>query len=264
MHSIKSKLTRAQAQKHLSKTLSNSTTSTVSFPRHARDRMKKRNLTARDIYGVLEGGKIYNNPQYRKGSWRYKVKRRKITAVIAFIDQYRIRIVTVWRKLMSCLLCGHKMKKSKNGPYEFTESGLSNIYLQGVEEYICTNVDCGENEVSIPNLGGLLELIAQTVARKREKLLPEEIRFLRSHLGFSSSDFAERIGVSPKTVSRWERGGTDMKETTEKFLRVLILSKAGPFRNYDELQEFAKTKKKSAKGTKFTYRRPSWQVSEAA
>lgn len=51
----------------------------------------------------------------------------------------------------------------------------------------------------------LHRLLALELARKAERLLPNEIRFLRKHLGLSGVDFAERMRVDPATVSRWER-----------------------------------------------------------
>jgi DNA-binding transcriptional regulator YiaG len=49
--------------------------------------------------------------------------------------------------------------------------------------------------------------LAQAVATKKERLTPKEIRFLRTYLGYSSADFARKLGISLPTVSRWEREG---------------------------------------------------------
>lgn len=140
---------------------------------------------------------------------------------------------------MNCVVCGSKIKKRKVGSYHYVESGLSKIYLKGVELHSCSNPNCGEEELVIPNIEKLHNLIAHELAGQKNKLLPEEIRFLRVHLGFSGTDFAKAIGVSPETVTRWEKGSVKMKDSTEKFLRLLVLAKAGPFRNYEELESFA-------------------------
>ena len=136
---------------------------------------------------------------------------------------------------MKCLMCGKRMKKNKE-TYHYLSSGLKRVYLQNIEILKCSS--CEEEEVVIPNIENLHSLIVKIIASQKQKLLPEEIRFLRTFLGFSGSDFANKIGVSPETVSRWEKGKVSMKPTVERLLRVLILSNKGPFRDYEELSDF--------------------------
>jgi len=62
------------------------------------------------------------------------------------------------------------------------------------------------------------------VAEKVERLVPEEIRFLRKHLGWSGVDFAAHSGVKPETVSRWENGAKRMRLPLERFLRLCALA----------------------------------------
>ena len=100
---------------------------------------------------------------------------------------------------IKCLQCGSKMNRSIE-PYRYGR-GL-NVILSSVEVRRCP--DCGEDEVVIPQVEQLHEAIARAVARKPSSLQPEEIRFLRTFLGYSSVDFANLMGVKPETVSRWE------------------------------------------------------------
>ncbi len=138
-----------------------------------------------------------------------------------------------------CTICNSRMNKVQDSSFHYTDCGLSKVYLKGIMTSKCSNIDCGEEEISIPNIEELHELLAEKIASQTNKLQPEEIRFLRTHLGFSGVGFAETIGVSPETVSRWEKGTVNMKEASERFLRVLILAKLGPFRNYEMLKDFA-------------------------
>lgn len=138
---------------------------------------------------------------------------------------------------MKCLECGKIMKKTKVGNYHFTISGLDNVYLKDVLVWDCPS--CGEREVVIPNIENLHEVIAKTISLKKSALIAKEIRYLRSFLGFSGAQFARNVAVKPETVSRWENGKQKMDLTTERFLRVLVLTDAGPFRDYeDQLVEF--------------------------
>lgn len=132
---------------------------------------------------------------------------------------------------IKCLQCGAKMNRTI-GNYKYDISGLKNITLNHVEIFVCTK--CGEDEVAIPNMGQLHNLLATEAASQSARLLPEEIRFLRSHLGFSGVDFARAIDVAPETVSRWETGKEKMSLSLERFLRTLVLYRCGPFRHYEQ------------------------------
>ncbi len=162
-----------------------------------------------------------------------------------------------------CMSCGKKMIKKKSTSYHYIDCGLKNIYLVGITILRCTNTDCDDEEVVLPNQEQLHELIAQSLAKQSKKLLPEEIRFLRTHLGFSGVDFAKKIGVTPETVSRWEKGSVKMSETTEKLLRVLIIAQTGPFREYEELTDFASKSGRGSVKKYFEIEKNGWMVKAA-
>ena len=67
----------------------------------------------------------------------------------------------------------------------------------------------------------LHHLIAHIVARQKEKLLPEEIRFLRKVLGLGFDDLAKVMNVSEGVVGNWESGTEAMPGVAEKLLRVM-------------------------------------------
>lgn len=157
---------------------------------------------------------------------------------------------------MKCLMCGSRMKKEKSNLFHYTDCGLSRVYLEGVDILKCS--DCGEEELLIPNIEKLHEIIANEIAVQKNKLLPEEIKYLRTFLGFSGVDFSKKIGVSPETVSRWEKGQVNMKESTERLLRVLVLSNAGPFRDYEDLEQFGVTERKTPIRREFKAGRQNW------
>jgi putative zinc finger/helix-turn-helix YgiT family protein len=112
------------------------------------------------------------------------------------------------------------IRKTEN--HRYTESGLPNVVLVGVEVEHCQN--CGEILVSIPNIEGLHRAIAMELIRHPGRLAPNEIRFLRKWLGWSGVDFAKHMGVAPETVSRWEsmENGKAMGGTAERLLRLAV------------------------------------------
>lgn len=135
-----------------------------------------------------------------------------------------------------CVQCGTEMKSSVEN-YHYDESGLDGVTLENITIHRCPN--CGESEASIPRTAQLLRALAESTAKKKARLAPKEIRFLRTFLGYSSADFARKVGVSLPTVSRWEREDAPlgMKSTAEKLLRIMVLADDA-MRSY-QLEEMA-------------------------
>ena len=123
---------------------------------------------------------------------------------------------------MTCSECGASMKTRREN-YKYDASGLPGVTLVNVEVSRCPK--CGETEVAIPNIEGLHRVLAMALVRKRARLAPLEIRFLRKCLGLASGDFAKHIGVAAETVSRWEQGRTAMGPTADRFLRWLVVTR---------------------------------------
>jgi len=148
--------------------------------------------------------------------------------------------------------------KKKLADYRYAECGLKNIILKKIEIYTCSH--CDEEEIVIPNLEQLHTVIAKVVASQKSRLLPTEVRFLRSHLGWSGVEFAKNFAVTPESVSRWENGKEQMSLTSERFLRTLILSEYGPFRNYTKnLSSYGSEKTKKSHKRIFVTKNKEWQ-----
>lgn len=143
---------------------------------------------------------------------------------------------------MKCPECRTAMKA---GPetYKYTESGLDNVTLVGVEVRRCPQ--CGEVELIIPKIDELHGVLAKAFAGKPGPLTGKEIRFLRSYLGFSGTDFAAAIGASKELVSRWENDKRPMSKTHDRFLRLMIFNEK-PMTYYpkDKISELASGAKK--------------------
>src|SRR6185312_4534457 len=83
----------------------------------------------------------------------------------------------------------------------YPESGLPNVTVEGIRRVRCSA--CGESWEDIPRLAELHQVIADAVIHKRSRLSGAEVKYLRKYIGWSSSDFAKRIGADPATVSKW-------------------------------------------------------------
>jgi hypothetical protein len=71
-------------------------TGTVSFSTHALKEIAKDNLTTVDCINVLRGG-VVEPPEFREGTWRYRVRTASIYVVVAFRSDTRLAVVTAWR-----------------------------------------------------------------------------------------------------------------------------------------------------------------------
>jgi putative zinc finger/helix-turn-helix YgiT family protein len=136
---------------------------------------------------------------------------------------------------MKCEQCGSTLSE-RRGEVEIDEGGVI-IKLEGVRIFECPNGDPAVH--AIPKMEALFHRVALELARKPQRLMPEEIRFLRKHLGLSSREFARKMGVDHTTVSKWERRDQpqDMGRTTERLLRLLVLTER-PIEEYP-LEEMA-------------------------
>lgn len=120
-----------------------------------------------------------------------------------------------------CVECGKTMKK-KTVNHHYTESGLENVYLIGVDVYDCPS--CGENYVHIPNPVQLHIILAVGLALKDDPLCGAEIRFMRKEVGMNGKSFAEFIGVSPITLSRWENDDGEHSPSHDRLIRLAFMA----------------------------------------
>ena len=128
-----------------------------------------------------------------------------------------------------CFNCGGEMTTRR----ETRRYGrVIDVVLVGIEVRHCD--DCGEEEVVIPRIKELHNAIAADLANRSGLLSPGEIRFLRTHMGFSSKAFAQHMGVTPETVSRWEnpRNPMRIRKTADRFIRFLVQNGAR-FKDYE-------------------------------
>lgn len=130
------------------------------------------------------------------------------------------------KKNVRCLVCNNAMSISRENR-RFGD-GLD-VVLIGIEVRRCS--ECGEEEAVIPRIAEVRSTIAENLIQRSTRLTPAEIRFLRTYLGYSGGDFAEKIGVTREAVSRWENGARPMGKTAERLLRLMVAFHigAGPY-----------------------------------
>jgi hypothetical protein len=63
---------------------------------HALDRMKERDITMVDCINILRAGRM-SEPEYVNESWRYRIETNSMAAVITFLSETGLMVVTVIR-----------------------------------------------------------------------------------------------------------------------------------------------------------------------
>lgn len=133
-----------------------------------------------------------------------------------------------------CRNCGKAEMTVGTETYLYTESGLPNVVLVGVEVRRCPS--CGHHEVVLPRVTELHRTIALAIIHKRSRLSGPEVRYLRKYLGWSGADFARHAGVDASTVSNWENDKDPIGSASDRLLRLMVVHGA-PVQEYslDEL-----------------------------
>jgi hypothetical protein len=67
----------------------------VSFSGHALEEMAKDEISQDEVVSVLRGGTVEPG-EFERGSWRYRVRARRIHVVVAFRPDLAV-VVTAWR-----------------------------------------------------------------------------------------------------------------------------------------------------------------------
>ena len=129
---------------------------------------------------------------------------------------------------MNCPMCRTPNMSEREGVHVYDANGVKAV-LQNATIRTCDN--CDERTVGIRRLAQLNAKIAESIALKEGRLSAPEIRFLRTHIGWSGADLARHFRVSPATVSRWENGKQAMGSQVELLLR-LVAYQCEPVQQY--------------------------------
>lgn len=114
------------------------------------------------------------------------------------------------------------MPKTK-ASYRYTECGLDNVFIEDLEVMID---DKGAEVHCIPNILGLHKEIARgIICRHEHGMSGKELRFLRSEMGYTQEELADKLRVDRVTMSRWECGDQAISANAEVVVRLLAAEK---------------------------------------
>lgn len=119
---------------------------------------------------------------------------------------------------MNCYHCKTEMNCKKE-TYHYPESGLENVFLEGVN--VCRCDKCGGEAINIPAIVEMNNRIGKALIRKRALLNGAEIKYLRKNMGFTGKALAEAMHLDNATISRWEAGKQKVSESHDILLRLI-------------------------------------------
>ena len=122
------------------------------------------------------------------------------------------------RRQRRCTECG-AIQRAVRQTVMYPESGLNNVQLVNVPVWVCAN---GHEELEIPAVTELHELLAHMIIRKPAFLTGAEIRFIRRRSDLSGKEFAERIGITPQHLSRIENDKGNKSKSLDLLIRLSI------------------------------------------
>lgn len=126
--------------------------------------------------------------------------------------------------ISKCLFCESSELDVSVETISGEEVGLPGLTLECTPVIHCQN--CGESFYSLPPHGVLLSNTSRTLARSKGDLSSSDFSTIRKVLGFSGKSFADLIGVSNVSVSRWENGSVVVPRHVSTLVRLLALISA--------------------------------------
>lgn len=109
-----------------------------------------------------------------------------------------------------------------NKPYHYTESGLLNVYIEGI---VVEVDDDGDEIITIPAINDLHHVIATGIIRHAKGMSGDELRFLRSEMGLSQAELAGLVHRDKQSIGRWERGEVELDSASEAVIRRMAIEK---------------------------------------
>ena len=122
---------------------------------------------------------------------------------------------------IECPNCGADARVVR-GSYDFNESGLKHVRLQGIEMIVCDQ--CGSVDPIIPRVNDLMRMLAVAVIAKPYRLAGDEIRFLRKYLRMTGDEFSRLLHINRTNLSKWENDEDKVGAQSDRLIRAITLS----------------------------------------
>ena len=108
--------------------------------------------------------------------------------------------------------------------YRYMECGLDNVFIEGL---VPDKDDEGDDVITIPNVTGLHQAIAETIVAGETGMRGAELRFIRTEMGMTQAQLAKVLHHDTQTIGRWERNEFAVDQTAEALIRLLAIEQLG-------------------------------------
>jgi YgiT-type zinc finger domain-containing protein len=218
--------------------------------KHFKEELANEGLDILDAYNVLTKGNIFKEAELdiKTGDWKYRMEGTDLEGKPfsnRFLLQGRFngvpdhslqhpgivlglanplpkgKLVMSSFEKTRCSDCGSSARVERVA-YRFRESGLDNVVLKGIEVIKCP--ECGNEEPIIPNLDGLLRVLALAIVTSKVPLTGAEVRYLRKYVGMSGEQFARILHTDKSTLSKWETGHANIGSKSDLLIRAVALN----------------------------------------
>lgn len=106
--------------------------------------------------------------------------------------------------------------------HHYTECGLQNVFIEGLTPIVD---DEGDEIISIPAINELHHIIALGIVSHEHGISGDELRFLRSEMGYTQAELADLVHHDKQSIGRWERSEYEIDSTAEAIIRRLAIEK---------------------------------------
>lgn len=108
--------------------------------------------------------------------------------------------------------------------HHYTECGLRNVFIDGLDVVLD---DDGDEIVTIPAVNELHRVIAQGIVTHKHGISGDELRFLRTEMGYTQAELASVVHHDKQSIGRWERSEYELDSAAETIIRRLAIEKLG-------------------------------------
>jgi DNA-binding transcriptional regulator YiaG len=119
-----------------------------------------------------------------------------------------------------CGNCGEKAQVVRKN-YEFKEMGIP-VELQRIKVIECSH--CGNVDPIIPNMDGLMTIVAIALLCNPCKLCGAEVRFLRKYVNKSAVEFSRFLHINHTHLSKIENDRYEIGKELDKLIRLMVIS----------------------------------------